>query len=265
MKWQQIQAADFLTLNEKRAALGYEPVAETKGNTPMTDGERKQSGIDQGTPYERVHGTEQPRAPDGKWSRINWTFIVDEEKTRLEAYVLEDPKFGESGVTVATGFDLGSKSSKFVLVLLKDHPDLAAELDRKFRPYYGLKGPEAIAACKRLGGFSLTPDQAKVLDQAMKDWMVKQVRRLYDDAIQGRGEHIMTFDELPSHAQTVLASVAFQYGPELARKAPKFWGYMIRQDWEGAVRELENFGDKFPKRRRREARLLRGIGGSSGP
>lgn len=27
MKWQQIQAADFLTLNEKRAALGYAPIA----------------------------------------------------------------------------------------------------------------------------------------------------------------------------------------------------------------------------------------------
>lgn len=64
MKWQQIQAADFLTLDEKRQALGYAPI---KGE----DGERERKNSEN---FRRRHGYEQPRSPagdslGGRWSK----------------------------------------------------------------------------------------------------------------------------------------------------------------------------------------------------
>jgi len=257
LKWQQIQQADFLTLDEKRQALGYAPLPKEEAMQQKAEGS--------GTPYERAHGADQPRTGDGRWSKIDWTFIDSEEGTRLKSYIPGNPPFPEGGVTIATGFDLGSKNSAFVMSLLKHDPDLAAELDAKFKPFYGLTGPAAGAALKNSDGFWVTEAQAQTLDRAMKEWTVEQVRHLYDQAIQGRGERIMTFDELPGVAQTVLASVAFQYGPALAKRTPKFWGHMIRQDWRAAIHELEHFGDRHESRRKREARLLYALVGSGGP
>jgi len=58
LKWQQIQQADFLTLNEKRQALGY--AAIHSGD----ESERKNS-----EDFERIHGYPQPRNDDGEWSK----------------------------------------------------------------------------------------------------------------------------------------------------------------------------------------------------
>lgn len=54
-KWQQIQAADFLTLDEKRQALGYAAVPQTKLS------EQKNS-----EDFQRIHGYPQPRHPTGR-------------------------------------------------------------------------------------------------------------------------------------------------------------------------------------------------------
>src|SRR6185295_2299369 len=71
MKWQQIQAADFLTLNEKRQALGYEPI----------DGGDMASEQKNAADFERVHGRPQPRNEHGEFSAsgIDWGFIATEE------------------------------------------------------------------------------------------------------------------------------------------------------------------------------------------
>jgi hypothetical protein len=52
MKWQQIQAADFLTLNEKREALGYAPVAMA-----VPRGREAKNSVN----FLRLHGYPQPR------------------------------------------------------------------------------------------------------------------------------------------------------------------------------------------------------------
>ena len=63
MKWQQIQAAGFLTLNEKRQALGYEPIEAGDGDTEQKNSED----------YERIHGRPQPRIPVGQSDAGRWT------------------------------------------------------------------------------------------------------------------------------------------------------------------------------------------------
>ena len=69
------------------------------------------------------------------------------------------------------------------------------------------------------------------------------------------------FDQLPPEAQTVIADVAYQYGPNLDLPAidggtPKFWGMVTQQNWQAAVNELNNFGDGSQSRRESEATLL---------
>ena len=63
------------------------------------------------------------------------------------------------------------------------------------------------------------------------------------------------FFDLPGQAQTVIASVSFQYG-DLSVRSPKFWKWVATQDWPEATQILRNFGDGYPTRRMLEARLL---------
>ena len=67
----------------------------------------------------------------------------------------------------------------------------------------------------------------------------------------------VSFDDLTKEQATAVASVAFQYG-NLATETPKFWGYVTSGDWVAAAKELRNFGDKHPSRRKLEANYLEG-------
>ena len=59
--------------------------------------------------------------------------------------------------------------------------------------------------------------------------------------------------------QTVIASVAFQYG-YLAKRCPNFWRYAITQNTQAMIRELVDFGDRYTTRRWREASYLKQAG-----
>ncbi len=85
------------------------------------------------------------------------------------------------------------------------------------------------------------------------DAIIRDVARRYDRASAFR------FADLPAEAQTVIADVAIQFGPDLAdreRGTPRFWRFVTRGEWQAAIDELRDFGDRFAPRRRREARLL---------
>ncbi len=60
LKWQQIQQADFLTLDEKRQALGYAPIEGEDAETKNSED------------YERIHGYSQPRLPRGQAGGGRW-------------------------------------------------------------------------------------------------------------------------------------------------------------------------------------------------
>ena len=63
------------------------------------------------------------------------------------------------------------------------------------------------------------------------------------------------FFDLPAQAQTVIASVSFQYG-SLETKAPSFWKAVASQSWEESVKVLNKFGDVYTTRRKLEADVL---------
>jgi hypothetical protein len=152
---------------------------------------------------------------------------------------------GQSGVTIATGFDLGARSADDLRKL-----GLSEDLIKKLAPYLGLKKEEAVAALE-MQPLNITPAEAKQIDDGFKRDFINKLMRDYDAATKGT-----KFANLPPEAQTVIASVSFQYG-DPAAKTPMFWDAVTRQDWKKAEEILRNFGDAYPTRRGQEADLLK--------
>ncbi|MEA5533108.1 pesticin C-terminus-like muramidase, partial [Crocosphaera sp. XPORK-15E] len=182
--------------------------------------------------------------------RINWQFISDLEGGRkLQAYIPKqnDQVIDKSGVTIATGFDLGSHSEAELKKL-----GFSTELIDKFKPFLGIKGEAANTKLQEYiaqgNTLVITEEEAKSIDILKKVSMIEQLETKYNNASFG-----VKFKELSESAQTAIASVAFQYG---INGAPTFQNYATQQDWQNVVQELHKFGDKYPTRRRKEAYQL---------
>lgn len=172
---------------------------------------------------------------------IDWSFIETlEGKGLLRGYV-PDAEGSSSGVTVASGVDLGQmRQSVFA--------SLPAELRAKVTPYLNLHKQDAVAALEK-SPLVITQAEADILNQAVRGPIVREVGDEYE---KGAGK---PFAYLPDAMQTVIMSVAFQYGAIWSR-CPKFWQCALRRDASGMIAELLNFGDDFPTRRRKEAAYL---------
>lgn len=187
--------------------------------------------------------------------RIDWGFIEGIEKMQLEAYVI--PGRPNAGVTIAMGFDLGHWTESDLR-----RARLRPETVELLRPFLGKKGAEAgqllAAYVTANGDKKLTIDRqdADRLNDLGRDEIVGPLKRNYDTDIRTGPTR---FEDLPEPAQTVLASVAWQYGPNLAARTPRLWDHMTRRNWAAAVRELRNFGDDDGRRRRIEADRLETI------
>lgn len=178
---------------------------------------------------------------------IDYTFIAAREGSRkLEGYV-PAAKVSKSGVTIATGFDLGQRNRADLTAL-----SLPMSLIDTLAPYLGIKGTDAEKLLKETP-LKITLLEANTIDRAVKQKLVVTLTDRYDTADDNSRR--TAFADLPAEAQTVIASVAFQYG-NLATTAPRFWRAVCAQDWATAEKELRNFGDAYPSRRSLEAGLL---------
>ena len=180
---------------------------------------------------------------------IKWGFISDlEGGQRLSGYV-PAVEVSESGVTIATGVDLGQRSEASIDALA-----IPEELKAQLKPYAGLKKQAAVdfLAAHPL---AISREDAEALDRAIKQGSVSEVRERYDRAV-ATSPSAPKFDELSDEAQTVICSVAFQYGSNLERRTPRFWRACTEARWNDLVDELRNFGDDYPTRRNREADLF---------
>jgi hypothetical protein len=157
---------------------------------------------------------------------------------------------GQSGVTVGVGCDLGARCEADLRRL-----GLADDLVEKLTPYLGKRRREAqeALACRPL---RLSDAEAAALSAAVAAEIFDRLAARYDAAVAAV-PGARRFCELPWQAQTVIASVAYQYGDNLRRATPRFWAKAVSQDWRAVVDALENFGDAYGPRRRQEAKLLR--------
>jgi len=174
---------------------------------------------------------------------INWNFISElEGKGVKKAYVPSD----NSGVTVATGFDLKEKD-----VNLMNEMGISEETTNLLSQFFGMSGAEAKEAS---ANFSLTDDQVAEIDKASHNWYANQVKKTYESK-----DHKVAWDDLSEAMQTVIASVGFQHGTSFTRKDGSEMNYIKQardNDVDGMIANLRNFGDNFNTRRNKEADLL---------
>jgi hypothetical protein len=179
---------------------------------------------------------------------IDYSFLSAREGgCKTTGYVPVSSK-SSSGVTVATGFDLGARSEADLNRL-----GLTAGLVAKLKPYLGKKKQDAVNALTG-APLTITLVEAQQIDKASFGAHLSQLKFAYNAAVRA-DKTKKVFDELPGEAQTVIASVSFQYG-SLSFKAPKFWKAALSQDWKELCKVLRNFGDLYASRRGLEADLL---------
>ena len=177
-------------------------------------------------------------------AKVNFGFISALEGGPVLTGYVPDPVKSNSGVTIATGFDIGQRTDSELVALIPEH----SELVDKLAFYCGHKRSDAVAVLA-ICPLHITEQEALIIDNAVKQQLLSRLEQRYNTAAMQR------FDQLPEAMQTVIASVAFQYG-DLARRCPKFWRTAITADSMGMISELQNFGDRYPTRRHREANYL---------
>lgn len=173
---------------------------------------------------------------------IDFEFIGELEGFELEGYV-PDPKGSNSGVTIASGFDLGQRSKHELLSMLP------IDLANKMIPYIGKTKFLAVSYLKS-HPLKITKSEAATINQAAHKQSVDRLLSQWDES----GAYC-DFAELSTEKATVISSVAFQYG-DLSRRTPNFWRQVTSGDWDAALKNLRHFGDKYPTRRNKEADLL---------
>ena len=193
------------------------------------------------TPKEKPDINQQTNQVLGTNSNIDFNFIMEQEGFETEGYVPEAAS-SNSGVTIASGFDLGARNKNDLKGLPKD-------IVKTLTPYLGLKGIEAqnFLDNKEL---VITEEQGKIINEFAKKEAVKNLKKRWEETTK------TSFDKLPKEKATVLASVAFQYG-DLESQTPNFWRQTTNNEWMEAYNNLLNFGDIYKSRRKREAEYLK--------
>jgi GH24 family phage-related lysozyme (muramidase) len=190
--------------------------------------------------------------PDGR-SDIDFVFISRlEDGQHLSGYVpnRNGVAIQRSGVTIATGFDIGQHNS-FDLNKIFGYGPENADLKALYTPYLELRRGEAIAFLEA-NPLTITQEQADRTDAAVMSQMVPRVARAFNDATKGN------LYQLPAQAQTVIFSLGYQFGPD---GIPKNVMTMINDgDYSGAATVIQNMGrNEHTYRRTQEANLLRQI------
>lgn len=175
---------------------------------------------------------------------VNFGFIAALEGSQAMAGYVPDPEKSNSGVTIATGFDIGQRSDSDLVALLPQHSALVDKL----APYCGLKKQAALAALIKTP-LHITAAEANAIDTAVKQQLLNRLVQRFNKVA------LCSFADLSPALQTVIASVAFQYG-DLASRCPRFWHAATTANSGAVVNELQNFGDRYPTRRNREANYV---------
>ena len=215
---------------------------------------------------------------------IDIDFIEKREGFETEGYIPtregrnDGTIFGNSGVTIGFGIDLGQRSL-MDFVGFEDQ-----ELIKKLEPYFGLKKQDAqnlLLENIRAGNpLVVTEDEANRLSNHILENLTGTLRTNFTNLFG------VDLADVPPQLQTVVASIGTQYGPnfldnptteEYDPKTPKFaeklrevvqspevvrvtpQGSMMSPNieaYETLIDELRNFGDAYDDRREAEADLI---------
>jgi len=192
------------------------------------------------------------RISDGKGR--NYVGHLGTETQGIDWPAAGDPSgytaMGVSGVTIATGVDLGQTDEDTLRRYGLD-PGIVPIV----RPYLGLR---TYAAMEKLHDMPLavSRDTADALDLAILSVHAKIITARYN-----RDNPPTLFEDLPWQAQAAIFSLLFQRGTGVAEKAPKTWAAFQLGAWADASARLctADAWDGYQERRRLEGLLLREI------
>jgi hypothetical protein len=187
-------------------------------------------------------------------TKIDLKFLDDQEGGQyLHGYV---PELGKSGVTIATGFDLGQHREYDLAVSYKLPPALLIKL----MPYLGMKGEQAnLFLIER--PLEISKQEADLIDRNIMDWFCARLMSNYDKSMYRREcpPTIRKFVDLPPGVQTAMYSLVFNMGVN-TKKYPRAWHFFNKNWWEWLYKEFYNFGHKMDSlndRRKREGDLVK--------
>ena len=112
-------------------------------------------------------------------TQVNFGFISGLEGGPILQGYVPDPKNSNSGVTIATGFDLGQRSSNEL------HRLLPTRLANKLSVYCGFKKQDAVSVLNKLP-LNITADEAEQIDLSVKHQMLTQLVQRYNRAATDR-------------------------------------------------------------------------------
>lgn len=179
-------------------------------------------------------------------NKIVWSFIDANEGSSNQGYVPCDEKgnvIGNSGCTVACGFDLGQLTATGIIAY-----QFSPELLKTLLPYTEKRGDLAKQFLSKYPLYLSGTDTGEINDKVHTKFF-SELTELYN------ANSSIKFEDLDSKKQTVCMSVFYQYG-NLKVRCPNFFKAIVNGWWSEAVDELKNFGDKYPTRRNKEADLL---------
>ena len=157
---------------------------------------------------------------------------------------------GVSGVTIATGVDLGQTDAAALL-----RGGLDSGITCMLRPYLGLRKEAAIHKIHALP-LIIAPATADALDEVMIGIHAGRIRVRYDSS-----RPVTPFDGLPWQAQAAIFSLLYQRGTGASDKAPNTWAALVRGDWRDASARFcdASLWVGYQERRKLEGALLKEI------
>jgi tape measure domain-containing protein len=154
-----------------------------------------------------------------------------------------------SGVTIASGLDLGSKDVKYLRNL-----GLPENLVDKLKPYLGKKRFEAQRALKKKP-LNISSSDAELIDSKVIPLFAKQTANEFNSLAEVPG---IEFDKLPKEVRTAFTSAKYQYGSLFT----KDWLMFAARDasrghYDKAAERFESSNTRYASRRQAEANLMR--------
>ena len=151
----------------------------------------------------------------------------------------------KSGVTVASGLDLGQRETPDELRNL----GLPEKLVRKLAPYLGKKRGEAVDFLAEHPLF-LTNEEIDLISRATMQNMSQNAQRQWDAKVKRerhRHPDAPCFHELTSDQQTLLFSRFYQNG-SFERRHKAFFEAVMDNDWDRAIGALQREAENYMKK-----------------
>ena len=207
------------------------PAGKAQDNQPNVD-----DGKGLGSRYKELEPLGEGLGKYATVENVDFDFIKEQEGFETTVYVPRDrggkKALENSGVTIASGFDLGMRSEK-------DLEGLPKSIINKLKPYLGLQKQAAIDYIETEGNkLTINKVEADIINAFAKKQSLDVVVKDWNNTSD------VNWKDLSVPQATVVASIAFQFGSKLKKVAPKFWRYTTTGDWAAARDELRDFYSK---------------------